>query len=65
MPKIRTNRAAAKRFSVTKNGNIKRMKAGARHLKTAKSPKRVRNLRAATLLSDAEKNRINKLLPYS
>lgn len=65
MPKIRTNRAAAKRFSFTKNGGVKRMKAGARHLKTVKSPKRIRNLRQATLLSDAEKKRIKQLLPYS
>ncbi len=65
MPKIRTNRAAAKRFKITKNGKILRMKSGARHLKTAKSPKRIRNLRQATLLSDSEKKRIKQLLPYS
>lgn len=39
MPKLKTNRGAAKRFRKTKNGKIMRGKAGTRHLKTAKSPK--------------------------
>ncbi|MBI2423512.1 MAG: 50S ribosomal protein L35 [Candidatus Hydrogenedentes bacterium] len=65
MPKIKTNRAAAKRFKITKNGKIKRMRAGARHLKTGKSPKRCRSLRHASLLSDSEMKRIKMLLPYS
>lgn len=65
MPKIKTNRGAAKRFTKTKNGKIKRMRSGSRHLKTAKSPKRCRTLRKATLLSSTEMLRIRALLPYS
>ena len=65
MPKLKTNRAAAKRFKRSKNGKIKRHQVGARHLKTAKSPKRLRNLRKSVALNDAEKKRVKKMLPYS
>lgn len=65
MPKLKTNRSAAKRFKRSKRGVIKRHKMGARHLKTNKSPKRVRNLRKSTSLSNREKARVLKMLPYS
>jgi large subunit ribosomal protein L35 len=65
MPKMKTNRAAAKRFRRTKRGAIMRHQMGARHLKTAKSPKRVRKLRKATTLSEREKARVKRMLPYS
>ena len=42
MPKIKTNKGAAKRFRVTGTGKIKRMKAGRRHLLTSKAPGRKR-----------------------
>jgi large subunit ribosomal protein L35 len=64
MPKLKTNKGAAKRLRQTKNGKFKRSKAYARHLKTAKTPKRRRNLRKATLLSAADQGRIEHLLPY-
>ncbi|HPO12931.1 MAG TPA: 50S ribosomal protein L35 [Candidatus Hydrogenedentes bacterium] len=65
MPKIKTNRAAAKRFKRTKSGEFKRTKAFNRHLKTAKNAKRKRNYRKPSLLSESEKKRIKRLLPYS
>ncbi len=65
MPKIKTNRAAAKRFKRTKTGQIKRHKQGARHLMNSKSPKRRRNLRKSTLVNESEMHRIKVLLPYS
>lgn len=65
MPKIKTNRAAAKRFRRTKSGLLKRSKAFASHLKTGKSPKRTRNLRQATIVAKVDAKRIGKLLPYS
>ena len=65
MPKMKTNRGAAKRFKRTKNGEFKRTKAFNRHLKTAKSSKRKRNYRKATMLDPVEKKRIKRLLPYS
>lgn len=64
MPKLKTNRAAAKRFKRTSSGGIKRYKAFGRHLKTGKSSKRIRSLRTATMLDPAEKKRVNLMLPY-
>ena len=49
MSKMKTNRAAAKRFKLTGSGRIKRNKAYHGHLFTAKSPKRLRNLRKSSL----------------
>ena len=45
MPKMKTHRGAAKRFSLTKSGKIKRGKAYKSHILNKKSPKRKRNLR--------------------
>lgn len=63
MPKMKTNRAAAKRFKRTGSGKIKRSKAYASHLLGGKSPKRKRNLRKAGLVSDVETKRISLLIP--
>ena len=49
MPKIKTNRAAAKRFKATGTGKLKRNKAYKSHILTKKSTKRKRNLRQATI----------------
>ena len=49
MPKIKTNRAAAKRFKKTGTGKLKRNKAYKSHILTKKSTKRKRNLRQATI----------------
>ena len=54
MPKIKTNRAAAKRFRVTATGKIKRNKGFKRHLLSSKGKKRKRQLRSATMVSAAE-----------
>jgi large subunit ribosomal protein L35 len=65
MPKMKTNKSAAKRFSRTKNGSFKRHHAYARHLMASKSPKRRRNLRQSTLVTEQEVPRIKRLLPYA
>ncbi len=64
MPKQKTNRAAAKRFSATKTGKLKRHKAYKRHCLTQKSPKRRRNLRQATVLSGPDERRVKAMLPH-
>jgi large subunit ribosomal protein L35 len=64
MPKQKTHRGAAKRFSLTKTGKIKRAKAYANHIMAAKSPKQKRNLRATTLVDSSEVKRIKQLIPY-
>ena len=64
MPKIKTSRAAAKRFKVTGTGKLKRMKAYKSHILTKKSQKRKRNLRKATITDDANVKSMKKILPY-
>ena len=64
MPKIKTNRSAAKRFKKTGSGKIKRYKAGKNHFTGKKASKSIRSLRKGTLISSADSERIGKLLPY-
>lgn len=65
MPKMKTRRAAAKRFSVTGTGKFKRNKAFKSHILEKKSPKRKRNLRKAAIAVAADYNRIRAMLPYA
>ncbi|HDT12477.1 MAG TPA: 50S ribosomal protein L35 [Candidatus Marinimicrobia bacterium] len=62
MPKMKTNRGAAKRFKVSGTGKIKRVKAYGSHLLTSKSRKRKRSLKQATLVSQADKGRVKRML---
>lgn len=64
MPKIKTHRGAAKRFSLTGTGRVKRSKAYASHILTTKTKKRKRNLRKSTVLDYTNEKSIKKLLPY-
>lgn len=62
MPKVKTRRCAAKRFSLTGRGKIKRAKAYGSHMLTHKSTKRKRALRKNTLVSDADARRVRRML---
>ncbi len=64
MPKLKTNRGAAKRFSKTATGKIRRKKAYFSHILTTKSPKRKRRLRKRGFISKADVREIRRLLPY-
>jgi large subunit ribosomal protein L35 len=64
MPKIKTNRSAAKRFRKTGTGKIKRNKAYHTHKFTQKSPKRKRNLRKSGLVSAVDTARVRQMIPY-
>lgn len=64
MPKIKTNRAAAKRFKVTGSGKLKRNKAYRRHILTKKSPKTKRNLRQPAIVDATNVKNMKKILPY-
>ncbi|WFR56753.1 50S ribosomal protein L35 [Anaerocolumna sp. AGMB13025] len=64
MPKIKTNRSAAKRFKKTGTGQLKRMKAYKSHILTKKSTKRKRNLRKATLVDSTKVKNMKKIMPY-
>ena len=64
MPKIKTSRAAAKRFKKTGTGKLKRNKACKSHILTKKSTKRKRNLRHATIADETNVKNMKKILPY-
>ncbi len=64
MPKIKTKRAAAKRFTKTGSGNLKRNKAYKSHILTKKSTKRKRNLRQAAMTDATNVKTMKKILPY-
>lgn len=64
MPKIKTKKAAAKRFKITAKGKIKRYRAFHSHLAQSKNPKRKRRLRKHTYVSAEDKKKIKKILPY-
>ncbi len=63
MPKMKSNRAAAKRFKRTGTGKLKRNKATAGHFLTKKTAKRKRKLRQSALVSKSDRKRIERLLP--
>ena len=65
MPKMKTNRAAAKRFKRTGTGKLRRNKAYRSHILTKKTTKRKRHLRKGTLVSKADTKRMNRLIPGS
>ena len=64
MPKMKTSRAAAKRFKVTGTGKLKRNKANKRHILTKKTTKTKRNLRKATMTDQSNVKNMKKILPY-
>jgi large subunit ribosomal protein L35 len=64
MPKIKTNRSAAKRFKKTASGKIKRRKSHSSHILTKKTTKRKRHLRQPTLVDKADEGRVKRMLPY-
>jgi len=64
MPKIKTNRGAAKRFKKTGTGKIKRSHAFTSHILTSKTRKRKRNLRKSNVVVAADHKNILRLIPY-
>lgn len=64
MPKMKTNRGAAKRFKATGTGKIRRSKAFTSHILTKKSTKRKRNLRQSGLIDSADVKAVKRMLPY-
>lgn len=64
MPKMKTNRAAAKRFSKTGSGKFRRRKGFANHILTKKSTKRKRNLRKGANVDATNQKAVKRLLPY-
>jgi len=65
MPKMKTNRGAAKRFRVTGKGRIKRAQSHLRHILTKKRSKRKRQLGSPEHVAECDVPAVKKLLPYS
>jgi large subunit ribosomal protein L35 len=65
MPKIKTNRSAAKRFKCTGTGKFKRRQKNMRHILTKKDAKRKRRLRQAEMVDKANEKAIRRMLPYA
>ncbi len=64
MPKIKTNRGAAKRFRKTGTGKIRRNKAFTSHILTKKTTKRKRDLRQGAIVAKVDERNISQLIPY-
>ncbi len=64
MPKLKTHSGAAKRFSKTASGKVKRGHSHLRHILTSKSTKRKRKLGTQVVLSPADEDRIKRMIPY-
>ncbi len=64
MPKLKTNRSAAKRFRKTARGRFKHGQAGRRHILTSKTRKRKRQLRRAAYVRAVDEKKLKRLLPY-
>ena len=64
MPKMKSNRGAAKRFRFTASGKVKRSTAFRRHILTPKTTKNKRHLRAAEYVADVDVPNVRRMLPY-
>ncbi|MDE5600429.1 MAG: 50S ribosomal protein L35 [Oscillospiraceae bacterium] len=64
MPKQKTHSGAKKRFSLTRNGKIKRAHANKSHILNKKSTKRKRGLRQTAYADKTNEKAIKKLIPY-
>ena len=65
MPKLKTNRGAAKRFSRTASGRFKHRQAHRNHILTKKRTKRKRQLRSMLIIHSSDQKAIEKMVPYS
>ena len=65
MPKMKSNRGAAKRFKTTGTGKFRRSKALTSHILTKKTAKRKRNLRKSALVDSTNVRAVRRMLPYA
>jgi large subunit ribosomal protein L35 len=65
MPKMKTNRSAAKRFSVTGTGKFRRRQQNKRHILTKKSAKRKRQLGPSAIVDGANERHVRRMMPYA
>lgn len=65
MPKLKTNRGAAKRFKKTASGRFRCSSSHMRHILTKKSTKRKRHLRGGDMIDQADVGQVRRMLPYA
>ncbi|MBQ8829091.1 MAG: 50S ribosomal protein L35 [Burkholderiaceae bacterium] len=65
MPKMKTKKAAAKRFKVRSGGSLKRAHATKRHILTKRTTKNKRQLRGMLTISEADRKSVARMLPYA
>lgn len=65
MPKLKSNKGAAKRFKKTASGGFKRKQSHLRHILTKKSTKRKRHLRAPEMVAASDVAAVNRMLPFA
>ena len=65
MPKMKTNRTARKKFTINKNGKVKRAQAFHSHNTAKKSPKRRRNLGKMGQVDKTNLRDVRRMLPYA
>ncbi len=65
MPKLKTNKCAAKRFTTTGTGKFRRRRQNKRHILTKKSAKRKRALSPSAIVDSANEGAVRRLLPYA
>ena len=65
MPKMKTNRGAAKRFTRTASGRFKHRQSHRSHILTKKSAKRIRQLRNTALIDKRDEKALTQLLPHA
>ena len=65
MPKLKTHTGAAKRFSKTGTGKIKRHQTKTRHILTSKAPKTKRKLGRTLMVSDGDYKKVARMIPYA
>ena len=65
MPKLKSNRGAAKRFRRTGRGGFKRAQSHLNHILTKKSSKRKRHLRTMAQVADSDLKSVRRMLPGS
>ena len=65
MPKLKTNRGAAKRFASTASGRFKHRQSHRNHILTKKSTKRKRHLRSMLIVNSSDQKSIQRMVPYS
>ena len=65
MPKMKTKRAAAKRFRALGSGKFKRGKKGRRHILINKNRKRKRRLKEVALVHPADESAVRRMMPYA